>query len=95
MIEIDYNQYHDYPNQSNGNSSSIRIMNMPVVERGVFGDGVYDTVVDTIGKTNDTVSWSIHSNVDSDLHILVVDVTDNEKHACVLFPIQIPLKEPQ
>lgn len=61
--------------------STIRI-----VRKGVFGEGTFrdplspDNAVLQVSKNSIVGAYSWH------LHILVVDVTSNEKHACVLFP---------
>ena len=53
---------------------------LPIVEKGVFGHGVYNHDENVMHCNNNTVG------MDGDLHILVVDVSMSEKHACVLFP---------
>jgi hypothetical protein len=91
IYEIDYDKINTDANQVSNSSSHNRLNRnisiLPIIERGVFGQGVYDIIVDT-----DT--WKVpqdmkHRNVDDwDLHILVVDVSLTEKHACALFPVR-------
>jgi hypothetical protein len=61
----------------------------PIVCKGVFGAGTFDDPVLAIpdsavlkAASQPVGSYSWH------LHILVVDVSANEKHACVLLPQQ-------
>jgi hypothetical protein len=57
-----------------------------IVRRGVFGEGTFQ---DPLLRDNAVLHASAQSNVGAyswHLHILVVDVTSIEKHACVLFP---------
>ena len=53
----------------------------PIVEKGVFGHGVYNHDDENVMHCNNNTV-----GMDGDLHILVVDVSMSEKHACVLFP---------
>ena len=58
---------------------NIRQGTIPIVEKGVFGHGVYN-------NNDEDVMHCNNNTVEGDLHILVVDVSMSEKHACVLFP---------
>ena len=59
---------------------------IPIVRKGVFGEGTFcdpllpENAVLQVSKQSIVGAYSWH------LHILVVDVSSNEKHACVLFP---------
>ena len=83
IYEIDTDNINVNPDEVTGNDSCCRtsIGNnncLPIVERGVFGQGVFDRNLVAPSSIEDVRHW--------DLHILVVDVSMSEKHACVLFP---------
>jgi OTU-like cysteine protease len=81
IYELDYTISSDVSHQRQLHEST-----MPIVRKGVFGEGTFrdpllpDNAVVQVSKNSIVGAYSWH------LHILVVDVTSNEKHACVLFP---------
>ncbi|VEU43200.1 unnamed protein product [Pseudo-nitzschia multistriata] len=85
-----YEVDQDYLNQqeSMGDDTSSEVF-FPIVCKGSFGDGVFEdpcitSIPDSVIVSNiqpGAYSWR--------LHILVLDASPTEKHACVLLPQQI------
>jgi hypothetical protein len=76
-------------NNNNKNNSSLPC---PIICKGTFGDGLFDDPCWTVKWWNNNSSHSSHppSAVTQisqwHLHILIVDTSPTEKHACVLVP---------
>lgn len=77
-------------------SSILRDGICPIVCRGIFGDGRFDVppppLMHAGDKDNDIHDHHNHNSNDGlvdhwKLHVLVVDASPQEKHACVLIPM--------
>jgi OTU-like cysteine protease len=81
IYELESFMWNDVSHERQSDESMI-----PIVRKGVFGEGTFrdpllpDNAVLEVSKNSIAGAYSWH------LHILVVDVTSHEKHACVLFP---------